>query len=132
MKKTISITVAAVCLIFISALIINQLNAQNTKKDNTTGKAIPAEVMKIIDKSCAPCHSEPSANFMAISHVNFSNWDKYSAEKQADKAKAMCTMVTKGKMPPKSFTSKSPDAVVATEGLNTICNWAQSIQVTKK
>jgi hypothetical protein len=131
MKKTISITVAAVCVIFISVLIINQLNAQNAKKDNTTGKAIPADVMKVIDKSCTACHYAPG-DFMALSHLNFTNWDKYSPEKQADKAKAMCTMVTKSKMPPKSFTSKRPDAVVATEGLNAICNWAQSIQVTKK
>lgn len=131
MKKTISIAIAVVCVIFISSLIINQVNAQGKKKGEISGQ-MPADVQKIIDKSCAPCHSEPSSNFMAISHVNFSNWDKYSPAKQADKAKDMCTMVTKDKMPPKVFTSKRPDLAVTSDGLNEICNWANSIQGGKQ
>jgi cytochrome c5 len=131
MKKTISIAVAVISVLFISSLIINQLNAQNAKSGSNQGKAIPANVMKIIDKSCVACHAEPG-NMMAISHLNLSNWDKYSAEKQADKAKDICTQVTKSKMPPKSFTSKHPDAVISSDQLNEICNWAQSIQGTKK
>jgi hypothetical protein len=131
MKKTISIAVALVSVLFISSLIINQLNAQNAKSGSTQGKAIPANVMKIADKSCGACHAEPGS-MMAISHLNLSNWEKYSAEKQADKAKDMCTMVTKGKMPPKSFSSKHPDAAISTDQLNEICNWAQSIQMPKK
>jgi hypothetical protein len=87
--------------------------------------------MKIADKSCVRCHTEPG-DFMALSHLNLSNWDKYSPEKQADKAKAMCTMVTKDKMPPKGFREKHPDDVPTSKELNTICDWAQSIQVSKK
>jgi hypothetical protein len=131
MKKTIIVSIAVVFAIFISSLIINQLNAQNAKSGNATGQSIPANVMKIAEKSCFACHSEPG-NMMAISHLNFTVWDKYSPEKQADKAKAMCTQVTKSKMPPKSFTSKHPDAVISTDQLNEICNWAQSIQMPKK
>jgi|GEM_PF-381710 uncharacterized membrane protein len=131
MKKTISIAIAVMCVIFISSLIITQVNAQGKKKGEVSGQ-IPADVMKIIDKSCAPCHSEPSSNFMAISHVNFSSWDKYAPAKQAAKAKDMCTMVTKDKMPPKMFTTKRPDLAVTTNELNTLCNWAQSLQGGKK
>jgi uncharacterized membrane protein len=131
MKKTFSIAVAVISVLFISSLIINQLNAENAKSGSTQGKAIPANVMKIVDKSCTGCHSEPG-NMMAISHLNFTSWDKYSPEKQADKAKDMCTQVTKSKMPPKSFTSKHPDAAISSDQLNEICNWAQSIQMTKK
>ena len=131
MKKTISVSVAIVCAIFISSLIINQLNAQTVKKDNASGKPVPADVMKIFTKSCSACHSEPGGS-MAMSRLNFTNWDKYSPEKQADKAKAICDQVTKGKMPQKSFISKHPDAVVSAEGLNAICSWSQSIQIPKK
>jgi hypothetical protein len=131
MKKSISITVAVVCVLFITALIINQLTAQASPKGVAVSKAIPAGVMKIADKSCVKCHTEPG-EFMALSHLNLSNWDKYSPEKQAAKAKAMCTMVTKDKMPPKGFRAKHPEGVPSEEELKTICNWAESLQVAKK
>ena len=130
MKKSIWITVAIVCCIIISSLIINQLVAQPTQKGSKTSKPIPANVMKIAEKSCVKCHTEPG-NPMAIMHLNLSSWDKYSTAKQADKAKAMCTMVTKDKMPPKSFKEKNPNDVPSQEETNTICNWAQSIQLAK-
>jgi hypothetical protein len=131
MKKSISIAVAVVCVLFITSLIINQLTAQAAPEGSAVSKSIPANVMKIADKSCVKCHTEPG-DFMALSHLNLSNWDKYSPEKQAAKAKSMCTMVTKDKMPPKKFRANHPDGVPTTEELNTICNWAQSIQVAKK
>jgi hypothetical protein len=87
--------------------------------------------MKIADKSCVNCHSEPG-NGIALAHLNLSNWDKYSPEKQAAKAKAMCSMVTKDKMPPKKFRANHPDGVPTAAEVKTICNWAESLQVTKK
>jgi hypothetical protein len=131
MKKVISVAVAVVCILFISALVLNQAFARNAPNSGVLGKAIPKSVMKVADKSCVRCHTEPG-DFMALSHLNLSNWDKYSPEKQAAKAKAMCTMVTKDKMPPKGFRAKNPDAVPNNEALKTICDWAESIQVAKK
>jgi hypothetical protein len=130
MKRSLSIAVAVVCMVFITSLIINHLTAQASPKDSSAGKSIPAGVMKIADKSCVKCHTEPG-DFMALSHLNLSNWDKYSLEKQADKAKAMCTMVTKDKMPPKKFRANHPNDVPTTDDLKKICDWAQSIQVAK-
>jgi cytochrome c5 len=131
MRKVMSITVVAISVLFVSLLIINQLNAQSTKKGDAAGKPIPANVQKLFERSCYACHAEPG-NFMAISHVNFTNWDKYSTEKQAEKAQAICKMVTKDKMPPKSFVSKNPEKAIMAEELTNICNWAQSLQVDKK
>ncbi|MGA2822273.1 MAG: heme-binding domain-containing protein [Bacteroidales bacterium] len=131
MKRPMIITVAVVSTLFITALIINPLTIQSASKGSITGKPIPANVMKIADKSCVKCHTEPG-DFMAVSHLNLSNWDKYSPEKQAAKASSMCTMVTKDKMPPKGFRSKHPDGVPTTEEQKTICDWAASLQVTKK
>ena len=131
MKRPVIITVAVVSIFFFSALIINPLTIQSASKGGVTGKPIPADVMKIADKSCVHCHVEPG-DFMAVSHLNLSNWDKYSPEKQAEKASKMCKMVTKDKMPPKGFRSKHPEGVPSSEELKTICNWAASIQVAKK
>lgn len=129
MKKLISITVAAVSILFIAALIFNPITAQSALKNG--GSKISEDVMKIAEKSCVYCHSEPG-NPMALMHLDLSNWDKYSPDKQAAKAKSMCTMVTKEKMPPKSFGKSHPDGVPNEKELKTICDWAQSIQIDKK
>jgi len=128
MKKQISIAAAIASVLFITAMIINPVSAQ---KEASGSKPIPDNVMKIAEKSCVNCHVEPG-NFMAIEHLNLSNWDKYSPEKQASKAKAMCNMVTKEKMPPKNFRKDHPDGVPSTEEIKTICEWAKSIEVPKK
>jgi hypothetical protein len=128
MKKQISIAAAVASVLFITAMIINPVSAQ---KEASGSKPIPDNVMKIAEKSCVNCHKEPG-NFMAIEHLNLSNWDKYSPEKQASKAKAMCNMVTKEKMPPKNFRKDHPDGVPSTEEIKTICEWAKSIEVPKK
>ena len=131
MKKLISIAVAVASVLFITALIITPVTIQSAPKGDGGGKPIPESIMKIAQKSCVNCHTEPG-NFMALSHVNLSNWDKYTPEKQAAKAKAMCNMVSKDKMPPKKFREDHPNGVPSKDEIKTICDWAQSLQVTKK
>jgi len=128
MKKLISITVAIASVLFFTAMIINPVSAQ---KSGGANKPIPDGVMKIAQKSCVNCHTEPG-NAMALAHVNLSKWDKYSPEKQADKSKAMCKMVSEDKMPPKKFRETHPDGVPSKEEIKTICDWSQSLQVPKK
>jgi cytochrome c5 len=131
MKKTMSIAVAFLSIIFITALIINPVSAKTAKNGDNMGKAIPESVMKIAQKSCVKCHAEP-AKGMPISMLNLTNWDKSTPEKQAAKAKQMCNMVTKDKMPPKKFRESNPDGIPSKEEITTICDWAQSLQVVKK
>jgi hypothetical protein len=131
MKKLASITAVFAIVIFIIALISNPVSAQTAKTDVVGGKLIPEGVMKIVDVSCMKCHKEPGNN-MALTHVNLSKWDSYSPEKQAAKAKAMCNMVTKGKMPPKNFKKEHPDALLKTDQVKMICDWSVSLQVPKK
>jgi len=128
MKKFLGFTVVISCTLFFTILIINPVTALN---GGSGSNPIPTGVMKIAKKSCVFCHTAPG-NGMALAHVNLSNWDKYSPEKQAAKAKAMCKMVTKDKMPPKKFKETHPDGVLTKEEIKTICDWAQSIQVPKK
>ena len=118
MKKLFIIAVAFVCILFITAMVIDPVST------GSKGKPISDDVMKIAKKSCIHCHTEPG-NKMALMHVNLSDWDKYSPEKQADKAKAMCNMVTKGKMPPKNYREKHPEGVPSKDEIKTICDWAQ-------
>ena len=69
---------------------------------------------------------------MAITHLNLSNWNNYSPEKQVPKAKAICKMVSKDQMPPKKFSEDHSDGVPPKEEVKTICNWAESLQLTKQ
>jgi hypothetical protein len=128
MKKIVIISLAVVCIAFLN---LSNVSAQSGQKDTVQCKNIPTEVMKIFEKSCINCHSEPGKT-MALTHVSFSKWDQYSADKQASKAKAMCNEVTKGKMPPKKFRENNPDGVPTSDELKVICDWAQSLQSISK
>lgn len=127
MKRQIWITVGIVCGIIVISVLINQIVAQSAPKNIVKTKPIPERIMKIAERSCVKCHTEPGSP-MALAHLDLYNWDKYSAEKQAAKAKKMCSMVTKAKMPPKSFRAKNPGDIPSLEEVNMICNWASEIQ----
>lgn len=131
MKKFILLTIAVASVLYFTALIVNPVSAQTTKKTEGGGKPIPEGIMKVAERSCVNCHTEPG-NGMALMHVNLSNWDKYSAEKQADKANDMCKMVSKGKMPPKKFRNEHPGAAPTEDETKALCDWADSLKVPKK
>ncbi len=121
-------SVAVGSILFFTAFIISPVSIH---KPVVEPKPIPEKVMKIAEKTCVKCHTEPG-NMMALMHLNLTNWGKYSAEKQAGKAKDMCKMVTKGKMPPKKFLKENPSSAPSQAEIKTICNWAASIQMKKK
>jgi hypothetical protein len=123
MKKTFSFAIVAVCTMFFVSVALNPASAQTEQKKES--KAIPENVVKIAEKSCVKCHTEPG-NKMALAHVNISKWDKYTPEKQEEKAKAMCKMVTEEKMPPKNFRKENPNDIPTKEDVKAICDWASS------
>lgn len=134
MKNAIGVSFAVLGIVFLTSMIMNHSSAQTLQssgKDGTAGKAIPSSVMKIAERSCVKCHTE-GGNGVAMMHLNLSDWDKFSPKKQADKAKGMCKMVSKGLMPPKGFNEKNPGAVPTKDEAKIICDWATSIQIVKK
>ena len=134
MKKAIIFTLAFLGVVFLTSMILNGSlikSSTPSHEESTISKPISLAVMKIAERSCVKCHTE-GGNGMALMHLNLSNWDKFSPEKQADKAKDMCKMVSKEKMPPKSFREKNPDAAPTKDEEKIICDWATSIQVVKK
>ena len=131
MKKAISITFAILGIFFLTSMIMNHSSAQSSQKDGIVSKPISPAVMKIAERSCVKCHTE-GGNGMALMHLDLSNWEKFSMEKQADKAKDMCKMVSKDKMSPKSFREKNPGAAPTKDEAKIICDWASSIRIVKK
>jgi cytochrome c5 len=92
--------------------------------------AIPPAVHKIMETSCLACHGIGGKG-MALSHVKMSEWSSYSPEKQAQKADAICKIVTKGKMPPSGFLKEHPEAKLTQEQITTICNWSADLNKGK-
>jgi hypothetical protein len=131
MKKLIRHALVLASGFFLTVMVISPTGVSAARKAAVGGNPIPASVMKIAKKSCVNCHAEPG-NRMAKTKVNLSQWDTYSPEKQAKKAKDMCNMITKGKMPPKKFREKHPEDVPTPAELKTICEWAESLQPAKK
>jgi hypothetical protein len=131
MKKTIMNTIAFTVVLFFAALIAIPVSAQPAQKTSDIQKPIPADVMKLLGKSCVTCHSDQGGK-MAMSVLNITSWEKYSSKKQAAKANSMCKMVTKDKMPPKSFREGNPDAVLTQEDIKLLCDWARSLKPAKK
>lgn len=127
MKEFTLITVTIAGVFSFASLMNNPVSAQAVQKP----KSIPDEVLMIAKKSCVKCHAEPGKT-LALSHVNLSKWDSFTAEKQASKAAAMCNMVTKGKMPPKEFKKENPEFVLTQDEIKIICDWSASIQIPKK
>ncbi len=88
--------------------------------------SIPDDVMAVVKNSCMGCHATGGKG-MAMAKVNFSEWDTYPAAKQAKKAEAVCNVLTKGSMPPKSFRASHPEAVPTDAQKDMICKWSKSL-----
>jgi hypothetical protein len=127
MKKISIFTLAMAIVVSFTALVSNTISAQTAQK----GKPIPDDVVNIAKKSCLNCHAEPG-KALALAKVNLSKWNTYTSARQAAKAADMCSMVTKGKMPPKEFKQKNPGFVITKEEIKTICDWSSSLQMPKK
>jgi len=126
--KKIYLILAAIGLVAITVSFVPALSrsAQSNGSKQLVANPIPTNVKAIIDKSCAGCHAD-GGSFMAMSKLNFSKWDSYDPKKQADKGAAMCNMLTKGKMPPKSIRKSKPELIPTQEQINMICDWSKTL-----
>ena len=126
MSRISSLLAAIVITIGISISVTN-LNANcRCPDDKPISTTIQADVYKILQGSCIDCHAKGGKK-MAMSHVNFSEWDSYSAEKKAVKAADMVKMLNKGKMPPKLYRESHPETVPTPAQIETINKWADSL-----
>jgi cytochrome c5 len=102
------------------------------KKSTTLVKstAIPDDLKTVFKNSCMGCHAS-GGNHMAMSKLNFSKWDNYKPGKQAKKAEAICKMISKDAMPPKSFRKEHPDAIPTQSQKDKICMWSKTMAQQK-
>lgn len=125
MKKILvllSVTGLAAGLFFI-------LNAQQSQRysgyvnPGGSGPDIPENIYKMVENSCFHCHSDSSSNFSAKGKLNFSKWNEYSTARKISRLDAICTMITKGKMPKKKFVREFPDKALSATDKEILCKW---------
>jgi cytochrome c553 len=126
MKKIYLILSVFVLLSLAAVMAVGPSLEASRGKAVPTNSSIPANVLVIFKNSCMTCHGEGGKG-MAMSLVNFSDWDNYPAKKQAKKAKAICNNITSGAMPPASVRTANPDKVPTAAQTEIICNWANSL-----
>ena len=128
MKKIV--TIAAVVIFTVAACYMlftpRQARGSDEKSAIAPGTALPDSVLKLVQRACMDCHADDGSS-MARMKLNFSKWNEYSAEKQADKAKDMCKELTKGAMPTKSWRKKNPDAIPTKAEVDMICRWSANL-----
>lgn len=101
------------------------------------------KVAAILDRSCYDCHSNKTrwpwySNVAPVSwfvidhvdhgrsHLNFSEWGKYTREEKRTHLGQFCDLVTGGWMPLSSYTPLHPDAKLSDEDKKVICDWANT------
>ena len=118
----------------------NELNAMSTVIE------IPLEVSKIIQTSCADCHSNstnypwyseiaPASWFLAQhvnegkEHLNFSEWTTYNKDQQSHVLKDIKEVLNEHEMPLKSYLWIHKDAKLSENQYQIMYDWANSIKV---
>jgi cytochrome c5 len=92
----------------------------------SSAKTIPDDLNVVFKASCMVCHAEGGKG-MAKMKLNFSEWNNYDSAKQAKKAVAICKVVSKESMPPKSFLKSNPKAALTQQQKEEICKWSDSL-----
>jgi hypothetical protein len=130
-KRTHFFLAATVMVSILTASVLSPVNHTVTKSTTPMKTdSIPGDLQLIFNKSCMDCHAS-GGRHIAMSLLNFSNWDKYKLGKQAKKAGAICYMISKGSMPPKSFREANPEAVPTAAEKDAICKWSKTLKQKK-
>jgi len=145
MKKTLKL----LALVIIALVILIQLyrperytTEEITSDHITKVLKVPDNVQSIFKRSCYDCHSNQTrwpwysgvapVSWFVISDVsrgrskmNFSEWGKYSKDKQSIKLDNICDEITDGEMPLKQYLYIHKEAVLSKEDKNILCNWSK-------
>jgi mono/diheme cytochrome c family protein len=119
-------TIISASIILLIVCIASPVKAQGVQKEAEKSKPVPAAVTAILEKSCIGCHSVDGSS-LAKMHLNFTMWREYSAEELASTGQDIAKILTKGKMPPKKFLKKYPEAKLTEAEKTTLIKWAEAL-----
>jgi hypothetical protein len=144
MKKVLLILLAA--FILIQFVRPEKNDSKNEMKAMSTVMEIPVEVTKIIETSCADCHSNSTkypwyseiapASWYLAQHVkegkenlNFSEWTAYNKDQQAHILNDIKEVLNEREMPLKSYLLIHKDAKLTENQYQILYDWANTVKV---
>ncbi|HEY9169905.1 MAG TPA: heme-binding domain-containing protein [Lutibacter sp.] len=121
-------------------------NSKNDTNSISTVMEIPVEVNKIIQTSCANCHTNstiypwynkiaPASWFLAQhvnegkEHLNFSEWTSYNNDQKRHLIKDLKEVLNERKMPLKSYLLIHDDAKLTENQYQILYDWVKTIIV---
>ena len=135
-----------VVLILIQFIRPEKNNSKNEMNAMSTVTEIPVEVTKIIQTSCADCHTN-STNYPWYSeiapvswylaqhvkegkeHLNFSEWTTYNKDQQEHIINDLKEVLNDREMPLKSYLLIHKDTKLTENQYQIMYDWANSIKV---
>ena len=130
--------------IFIATLVGAQfIPVQRTNPPVEQDIPTPLEVKTILKTACYDCHSNETVwpwyskvapvswlvandTLEGRQRLNFSTWNQYIPEQQADLVASSIKMISQGKMPPWTYTFKHAGGKISPEKLAVLQAWAAS------
>jgi len=141
MKKKTIFLILLILLILIQLIRVDQTNPESKNESNYFVVAsVPTQVQSIMQESCYDCHSNqtvypwyskvaPASWFMnnhikeARGKINFSEWDKYTAEDQVKILEECIEVIEENEMPLKSYILIHPQAKLSDEEKDALLKW---------
>lgn len=148
MKQAIKVVLIVILVVVIVAAIgIQFVPVERSNPPEAAPLKADAAAMQVLRTSCFDCHSNQTrwpwyAYVAPVSwlvagdvrgarkHVNFSNWEGYSAEKKARAAGHIVDEVEEGGMPLPNYLKMHPDAKLSDADVRVIEEWAAQYGAT--
>jgi hypothetical protein len=133
----------AIVVLIIALVAVQLVPVDRTNPPVETEVAAPAEVRAILRRSCYDCHSNETArpwysrvapvSWLVASdvhdgraHLNFSTWNRLTAEGRIEAAREAWEMVEEGEMPLWFYLPLHPGARLSAEDRSVLRAWSLS------
>jgi uncharacterized membrane protein len=144
-KKLYSVAIVLVCVAALASLVhpFGHVKAEASSGPLLPETSVDPSVMKIISRSCQNCHSEktewPALSYVAPlswvlekdvhdarSHMNLSQWNRYSPEERRQILSEIGSLVRNHRMPPARYTSLHPEARLSDYDAELLYQWTRT------
>lgn len=149
MRKKLKYIVLTLAAVFgISQLIRPDLTNPPVAADQRieASVAVPYGIAVVLRRSCNDCHTNETrypwySRITPVSwwlqnhvdhgrsHLNFSQWARYTPQQKAKRLEEICEVVESKEMPLPSYTWGHSDAVLSDNDGKMLCDWARGAQV---
>lgn len=124
MKKTAILFSMAILAVIVFANFVTR-PAMAGQDGVVKPSTLPADVAKVVEKSCFGCHNTESRNDEAKEKLNFSSLENLNPMQKIGKVKAIYDEVEKGGMPPQRFLERFPDRKLSDAEAKILKDWAK-------